>query len=62
MPTYDYICIRCGDKFEHFQGIKSEPLQICKKCGGKLKRLIGMGVDPVFKGKGFYKTDYKSKK
>lgn len=62
MPTYDYICTKCGDKFEHFQNINSEPLKMCKKCNGKLKRLIGTGVDPIFKGKGFYSTDYKPKK
>ena len=61
MPTYDYICLNCGDKFEHFQGINDKKLKICNKCNGTLKRLIGSGVEPVFKGKGFYSTDYKNK-
>lgn len=60
MPTYDYQCINCGDKFEHFQTMTEQPLQICKKCGGQLKRLIGTGLGPIFKGSGFYQTDYKS--
>lgn len=62
MPTYDYKCLECGDTFEHFQSIKDEPLQTCEECGGNLKRLIGMGVTPIFKGSGFYETDYKKNK
>ena len=61
MPTYDYKCMGCGDHFEHFQSMTSEPLTTCKKCGGDLKRLIGTGIGPIFKGSGFYETDYKSK-
>jgi putative FmdB family regulatory protein len=61
MPTYDYKCMGCGNVFEHFQSMTSEPLKYCKKCGGDLKRLIGTGIGPIFKGSGFYETDYKSK-
>ena len=59
MPTYDYICEKCGDQFEHFQKMSSEPLTVCSKCGGHLKRLIGSGVGIIFKGSGFYCTDYR---
>ena len=61
MPTYDYKCMGCSDSFEHFQTMTSEPLTKCTKCGGDLKRLIGAGMGPIFKGTGFYETDYKSK-
>ncbi len=61
MPTYDYKCLECGDTFEYFQSMKDEPLKVCKKCGGQLKRLIGAGLGPIFKGSGFYETDYKRK-
>ncbi len=61
MPTYDYICEKCGDRFEHFQKMSSEPLSVCSKCGGHLKRLIGSGVGIIFKGSGFYCTDYRPK-
>ena len=61
MPTYDYVCEKCGDHFEHFQKMSSEPLSVCSKCGGHLKRLIGSGVGIIFKGSGFYCTDYRSK-
>ncbi len=61
MPTYDYVCEKCGDRFEHFQKMSSEPLSVCSKCGGHLKRLIGSGVGIIFKGSGFYCTDYRSK-
>lgn len=60
MPTYDYLCSDCGDKFEHFQTMSSSPLEKCSKCGGTLKRLIGAGAGPIFKGNGFYQTDYKN--
>ncbi|MHC5211583.1 MAG: FmdB family zinc ribbon protein [Planctomycetota bacterium] len=60
MPTYDYVCDACHDSFEHFQGI-SEPLLLkCRECGKrKLRRLIGSGAGILFKGSGFYETDYK---
>ncbi len=60
MPTYDYKCKDCKDTFEHFQKMTDEPLKVCDKCGGHLVRLIGTGLKPVFKGKGFYETDYKN--
>ena len=59
MPTYDYRCTNCGDIFEHFQKMTDAPLTKCNKCGGELKRLIGAGLGPIFKGSGFYQTDYK---
>jgi len=61
MPTYDYLCDSCGHKFEKFQSITARPLRKCPKCGGKqLKRLIGTGAGIIFKGSGFYETDYRS--
>jgi putative FmdB family regulatory protein len=61
MPTYDYVCEACQHEFEHFQSIKDEPLRKCPACGRrKLRRLIGPGAAIVFKGSGFYKTDYRS--
>ena len=59
MPTYEYKCEQCGDRFEYFQSMTSERLTTCKKCGGKLRRLIGEGSGIIFKGSGFYCTDYK---
>ncbi|MCK4526977.1 zinc ribbon domain-containing protein [candidate division WOR-3 bacterium] len=59
MPTYEYECMECGYRFEEVQGIKDEPLKECPKCGGMIRRLIGTGVGVLFKGKGFYHTDYK---
>ena len=61
MPTYDYKCSDCGHKFEFFQSMKDEHLKDCPECGGNVKRLIGAGLGPIFKGKGFYETDYKKK-
>lgn len=61
MPTYEYKCMDCGYLFEHFQRITEEPLKECPKCKGHLKRLIGAGAGPIFKGSGFYQTDYKNK-
>lgn len=61
MPTYDYVCDACDDKFEMFQSIKDEPIVKCAKCGKKkLRRLFGTGAAIVFKGSGFYQTDYRS--
>lgn len=60
MPTYDYKCNICSYTFEFFQSMKDEPLTTCPKCGGQLKRLIGPGAGPIFKGNGFYQTDYKN--
>ena len=58
MPTYEYKCQDCGYKFERFQGIKDEPLEKCPKCNGKVQRLISGGAGIIFKGSGFYATDY----
>ncbi len=61
MPTYDYECPKCGYRFEKFQGINDPPVKTCPKCGGrKVKRLIGTGAGIIFKGSGFYATDYRS--
>ncbi len=61
MPTYDYLCENCGHKFEHFQSITAKPLKKCPDCKKpKLKRLIGTGAGIIFKGSGFYETDYRS--
>lgn len=60
MPTYEYKCDKCGEQFELFQGMKDKPADKCPKCGGTVKRLIGGGAGIIFKGKGFYQTDYKS--
>jgi putative FmdB family regulatory protein len=61
MPTYDYACDACGYAFEEFQYIKEDPLRKCPGCGKlKLRRLIGAGAAIVFKGSGFYQTDYRS--
>ncbi len=62
MPTYDYKCNDCGHLFEYFQKMTDEPLTECPECKGKLKRLIGNGAGMIFKGSGFYLTDYKNKK
>jgi putative FmdB family regulatory protein len=62
MPTYDYKCEECNYTFELYQRMTEEPLAICPNCKGKLKRLIGPGSGPIFKGTGFYQTDYKNKK
>ena len=61
MPTYEYICENCGYEFEEFQSITAKPLRTCPECGKKkLKRLIGTGAGIIFKGSGFYQTDYRS--
>jgi len=61
MPTYEYICEECGDEFEQFQSISANPLRKCSKCNKmSLKRLIGAGAGIIFKGSGFYQTDYRS--
>ena len=60
MPTYEYACLKCGAEFELFQPMKDEPLKVCN-CGkkGKVRRKIGGGAGLIFKGSGFYITDYK---
>jgi len=60
MPTYDYVCDDCGYSFEEFQAITAEPLTKCPRCGGHVRRLIGAGNGFLFKGNGFYVTDYRS--
>lgn len=60
MPTYEYECQRCGYVFERFQSMTEEPLKRCPECRGKVKRLIGPGAGIIFKGAGFYETDYRS--
>jgi len=59
MPTYDYDCADCGHEFEQFQSMSSASLEICPKCGGKVKRRMHGGAGLIFKGSGFYLTDYK---
>lgn len=61
MPTYEYRCEACGHEFEEFQSITAAPLRKCPSCKKtKLRRLIGMGAGVIFKGSGFYQTDYRS--
>ena len=61
MPTYEYECPKCGHRFEKFQSMSDPPVKTCPECGGrKVKRLIGTGAGLIFKGSGFYKTDYRS--
>ena len=59
MPTYEYKCPSCGTRFERFQKITAKPGAPCPKCGTKAERLISGGTGVVFKGSGFYETDYK---
>src|SRR5438309_11730653 len=61
MPTYDYVCDACEHAFEEFQSFSEEVLSKCPKCGRKkLRRLFGSGAAILFKGSGFYETDYRS--
>jgi len=60
MPNYDYLCLECNHAFERFQSMSAPRLKTCPKCKGKVKRLIGAGGGIIFKGKGFYQTDYRS--
>ena len=60
MPTYEYKCLDCGIQFDRFQGITEDPIQECPECSGQTKRLIGAGAGLIFKGSGFYITDYRS--
>lgn len=61
MPTYDYVCTVCKSQFEIFQKMSDLHLTICPECGGEIIRKIGAGAGMIFKGTGFYETDYKSK-
>lgn len=60
MPTYEYKCLACDNRFERFQGINAPPIEECPECKGEVKRLIGAGAGLIFKGSGFYITDYRS--
>ena len=60
MPTYEYECPKCQHHFEAFQSITEDPLDKCPNCGSKPDRLIGTGSGIIFKGPGFYATDYRS--
>ncbi len=60
MPTYDYKCTECNHTFEMFQMMTADPITNCPECDGVVKRLIGTGAGPIFKGSGFYQTDYKN--
>jgi putative FmdB family regulatory protein len=60
MPTYEYECDACKHTFEEFQSMSAKPIRKCPKCGKlKVKRIIGGGSGVIFKGSGFYETDYK---
>jgi putative FmdB family regulatory protein len=59
MPTYEYECQKCGHQFEVFQSIKDKPKKTCPECKGRVKRLLGTGAGLLFKGSGFYITDYR---
>ncbi|MCJ8328814.1 MAG: zinc ribbon domain-containing protein [Lentisphaeria bacterium] len=61
MPTYEYKCKTCDHRLEAFQSMTDDRLTDCPDCGGPLKRLIGSGAGIIFKGSGFYETDYKRK-
>ncbi|MBI5206173.1 MAG: zinc ribbon domain-containing protein [Candidatus Firestonebacteria bacterium] len=60
MPTYSYECQDCKNIFDEFQKMTDPPLTTCPKCNGKLKRLISSGSGIIFKGSGFYTTDYRN--
>ncbi len=59
MPTYEYECRKCGYQFERFQSILAEPVKTCPKCHGRVARMLTTGSGIIFKGSGFYETDYK---
>src|ERR1051325_2507489 len=62
MPTYEYKCDACGYEFERFQSITADPVKRCPECGkAKVRRLISTGAGLIFKGSGFYITDYRDK-
>ena len=60
MPNYDYECQKCGKRFEVFQSMTEKPRKRCPKCRGKMVRLVGTGAGILFRGSGFYQTDYRS--
>ncbi len=59
MPTYEYVCKSCGEPLEVFQSFHDEPLKVCPKCGGELRKVFG-SIGITFKGSGFYRTDSRS--
>jgi putative FmdB family regulatory protein len=59
MPTYEYQCDNCGKEFDYFQSMSDSPKTKCEECGGKLTKLLSAGSGLIFKGSGFYITDYK---
>ena len=59
MPTYEYECRKCGYQFDRFQSITAAPLKTCPKCHGRVHRMRTTGSGIIFKGSGFYETDYK---
>lgn len=59
MPTYSYQCKDCGHRYDAFQSMKADPDTVCPECNGTVERLIGAGAGIVFKGSGFYVTDYR---
>jgi len=59
MPTYEYECLSCKHKFEVLQGIKDKPITKCPKCSKKVRKLISSTAGFIFRGAGFYATDYK---
>jgi len=61
MPTYEYECTKCKYRFERFQNMTEPAIKECPKCKGFVKRIIGSGAGIIFKGSGFYATDYRSK-
>ena len=61
MPTYTYQCKKCEAVVDHFHGMNAQPRIKCEECGAACKRLIGTGAGIIFKGSGFYETDYKQK-
>jgi len=61
MPTYEYKCTKCRHLFEAFQKMSDSPIESCPKCKGKVDRIISGGTGLIFKGSGFYITDYKKK-
>lgn len=60
MPTYEYECQKCAHRFERFQKISDKPVRSCPECKGRVKRLLGTGAGLIFRGTGFYATDYRS--
>ena len=62
MPTYEYVCEECGKTFDYFQSMSAPRLERCifEGCGGKVRRKLGTGAGIIFKGSGFYETDYRS--